>query len=83
MAHYDAHQHRRHECRPGITGWVAVNGRNTTTWQQRFEMDVHYVEHLGPWLDGEILLRTISTVLGRKGIDPGFADQMPEFGSAA
>ncbi len=83
MAHYNARQHRRHECRPGLTGWVAVNGRNTTTWEERFEMDVHYVENLGPLIDLEILLRTVMTVLGRKGVDPGFADQMPEFGSAA
>lgn len=80
MARYDARQARRHECRPGITGWVAVNGRNTTTWAERFEMDVHYVENLGPWLDLVILLRTVATVVGRKGVDPGFADQMPEFG---
>lgn len=80
MAHYNERQQRRHECRPGITGWVAVNGRNTTTWDERFEMDVYYVEHLGPWLDAKILWMTIATVLGRKGVDPGFAEQMPEFG---
>ncbi len=80
---YDERQARRHECRPGLTGWVAVNGRNTTTWEQRFEMDVFYVENLGPRLDLEILLRTIATVLSRKGVDPGFADQMPEFRGAA
>ncbi len=79
LERYDSRQARRHECRPGITGWVAVNGRNTTTWAERFEMDVHYIEGLGPWLDLVILLRTFTTVLGRKGVDPGFADQMPEF----
>jgi lipopolysaccharide/colanic/teichoic acid biosynthesis glycosyltransferase len=79
MLHYSARQNRRHECRPGITGWVAVNGRNTTTWTERFEMDVFYVENLGPLLDAKILLRTIKTVLSREGVDPGFADQMPEF----
>jgi lipopolysaccharide/colanic/teichoic acid biosynthesis glycosyltransferase len=79
MDRYSERQKHRHDCRPGLTGWVAVNGRNTTTWNERFEMDVFYVENLGPKIDLEILVRTIATVLGRKGIDPGFADQMPEF----
>lgn len=81
MRHYSPRQHRRHEARPGITGWVAVNGRNTTTWEERFEMDVYYVENLGPLLDAKILLKTVATVLSREGVDPGFADQMPEFGA--
>jgi sugar transferase EpsL len=79
LERYDERQARRHECRPGITGWVAVNGRNTRTWAERFEQDVFYVENLGPWLDAVILLKTIATVVGRQGVDPGFADQMPEF----
>ena len=79
MDRYSERQKRRHDCRPGLTGWVAVNGRNTTTWDERFEMDLFYVENLGPDLDFVIIMRTIATVLGRKGIDPGFADQMPEF----
>lgn len=81
MEHYSERQHRRHEARPGISGWVAVNGRNTTTWEERFEMDVYYVENLGPVLDARILLRTVLTVLSREGVDPGFAEQMPEFGT--
>jgi sugar transferase EpsL len=79
MERYTDEQKRRHECRPGLTGWVGVNGRNTTTWNERFEMDRYYREHLGPALDARILVRTVLTVLGRRGIDPGFADQMPEF----
>jgi lipopolysaccharide/colanic/teichoic acid biosynthesis glycosyltransferase len=79
LERYDTRQARRHECRPGITGWVAVNGRNTRTWAERFEQDVYYVENLGVWLDFVILVKTIATVLGRQGVDPGFADQMPEF----
>ena len=79
LERYSERQRHRHDCRPGLTGWVAVNGRNTTTWDQRFDMDLYYVENLGPRLDLEILVRTIATVLGRKGVDPGFADQMPEF----
>ncbi len=79
MAHYSPRQNRRHECRPGITGWVAVNGRNTGTWAERFELDVFYVENLGPVLDLWILVKTVWTVVSREGVEPGFADQMPDF----
>jgi lipopolysaccharide/colanic/teichoic acid biosynthesis glycosyltransferase len=79
LERYDDRQAKRHECRPGLTGWVAVNGRNTSTWPQRFELDIYYVDNLGPWLDLLILVRTVKTVFSREGIDPGFADQMPEF----
>ena len=82
MRHYSQHQARRHDCRPGLTGWAVVNGRNTTTWEERFELDVFYVDHLSPGLDAQILLRTIMTVLSREGIVPDSADQMPEFGPA-
>jgi lipopolysaccharide/colanic/teichoic acid biosynthesis glycosyltransferase len=68
--------------RPGLTGWVAVNGRNTTTWDERFAMDLFYVDNLSPLLDAVILWRTIATVLSREGVDPGVVDQMPEFGAA-
>ncbi len=83
MERYSDEQKRRHECRPGLTGWVGVNGRNTTTWNERFEMDRYYRENLGPLLDGRILVRTVLTVMGMRGIDPGFADQMPEFQGSA
>jgi sugar transferase EpsL len=83
MKRYTAEQQRRHECRPGLTGWVGVNGRNTSTWDERFEMDRYYRENLGPLLDVEILFRTVLTVIGMRGVDPGFADQMPEFQGAA
>lgn len=79
LERYNEREMRRHECRPGLTGPVGVNGRNTSTWPERFEMDVDYVEHLGPLVDAQIIVKTIFTVLSRKGVDPGFADQMPEF----
>ncbi len=79
LERYNEREMRRHECRPGLTGMVGVNGRNTSTWPERFEMDVFYVEHLGPLLDAEIIFKTILTVISREGVDPGFADQMPEF----
>jgi lipopolysaccharide/colanic/teichoic acid biosynthesis glycosyltransferase len=81
LERYNEREAHRHDCRPGITGWVAVNGRNTTTWPERFEMDLFYVENLSPQLDARILWMTVATVLGRQGVDPGFADQMPEFGA--
>lgn len=65
---YDAHQARRHEARPGITGWVQVNGRNALGWKERFDMDVWYVDNQSLWLDLRILGRTIPQVFRRKGI---------------
>ena len=65
---YNERQSRRHEVRPGITGWAQVNGRNTISWQDKFELDVWYVEHLSLWLDVKIVFKTIGTVLSRKGI---------------
>lgn len=66
---YDARQARRHEVRPGITGWAQINGRNSTPWEQRLELDVEYVENRSLTLDARILLGTVLTVLGRQGIN--------------
>lgn len=65
---YDAVQGRRHEVRPGITGWAQVNGRNAISWQQKFAYDVWYVDHLNFWLDVRILFLTIRKVFVREGI---------------
>lgn len=65
---YDQHQARRHEVRPGVTGWAQVNGRNARTWQERFDMDVWYVDHVSLALDLRILLRSVGAVLAREGI---------------
>ena len=65
---YNAHQRRRHEVRPGITGWAQINGRNNVTWQEKFDLDVWYVDHAGLWLDLKILLLTARTVLRRDGV---------------
>src|SRR5690606_26655865 len=62
---YNEFQKRRHEVRPGITGWAQVNGRNTISWDQKFTLDVYYVEHLNFWLDLKILLLTIKKVFAR------------------
>lgn len=65
---YNAEQKRRHEVRPGITGWAQVNGRNAISWQQKFEYDVWYVDHLNFMLDVKILLLTLKKVFIREGI---------------
>lgn len=65
---YTPQQFRRHEVRPGITGWAQVNGRNTLNWEQRFELDVWYVNRCSLWLDSKILLLTAWKVLQREGI---------------
>lgn len=65
---YNERQARRHEVRPGITGWAQVNGRNAISWQERFELDVYYVDNLSFWLDLKILFLTVRKVLKREGI---------------
>ena len=65
---YSPRQARRHEVRPGITGWGQVNGRNAPSWQERLEMDVWYVEHRSFWLDLKILLMTVVAVVRRDGV---------------
>lgn len=65
---YSPVQARRHEVRPGLTGWAQVNGRNALTWEARFEFDVWYVDHHSLALDARILLMTLSTVWRREGI---------------
>jgi sugar transferase EpsL len=71
---YTPTQLRRHEVRPGMTGWAQVNGRNTASWEDRFQMDVWYVDNRTLWLDLRILLLTFVKVLTRSGIsEPGRA----------
>lgn len=65
---YSAEQFRRHEVRPGITGWAQVNGRNTLSWEERFKLDVWYVDNQSFWLDLKILILTVRKVLIREGI---------------
>ncbi len=76
---YNERQKRRHTVKPGITGWSQVNGRNTVTWQQRFEHDIFYVENLSLTLDIKILLQTIKKVVVREGIAADGAATMPPF----
>ena len=68
---YDENQIRRHEVRPGITGWAQVNGRNFVKYSKKFEYDVWYVDHLSLWLDIKILWKTFLNVIQREGVGEG------------
>ena len=72
-------QARRHEVRPGITGWAQVNGRNAISWEEKFELDVWYVDNLSIILDIKIIWLTIIKVIFRDGISPDNKDIMPRF----
>jgi sugar transferase EpsL len=76
---YTPTQARRMDVRPGITGWAQVNGRNAVSWEERFEMDVWYVEHRSLWLDLRILLLTLLKVVRREGVSAAGHATMPEF----
>jgi len=76
---YTPEQFRRHEVKPGITGWAQVNGRNALTWEEKFRLDVWYVDNWTVWLDFKILLLTVLKVLRREGISAPGHTTMPEF----
>jgi sugar transferase EpsL len=76
---YSPEQMRRHEVMPGITGWAQINGRNALSWEEKFALDVWYVEHQSLWLDVRILAVTARIILKRQGISPGNRAIMPEF----
>ena len=80
VRHYTARQHRRHEIRPGITGWAQVNGRNSLSWPERIELDIWYIDHRSLALDlrivGHTLLRLVrpSGLYGENGVNPGYPE---------
>ena len=76
---YSERQYRRHEARPGITGWAQINGRNALSWDEKFELDVWYVENRSLWLDIKILFLTVLKVVKRDGISHGGEATMPKF----
>ncbi len=76
---YSERQMKRHEVRPGITGWAQVNGRNALDWKDKFELDVWYVENKSFLLDIKIICLTILTVLKREGISDGVSSTMTHF----
>jgi len=78
---YTPEQRRRHNVRPGLSGWAQVNGRNGLSWEEKFKLDVWYVEHLSFWLDVKIILRTLWKIICREGItQPGQATMEEFFG---
>jgi lipopolysaccharide/colanic/teichoic acid biosynthesis glycosyltransferase len=79
LERYSAEQRRRHDVRPGITGWAQVNGRNAITWDEKLSFDCWYVDNWTNGLDLKILLSTVLTVLRREGIGHGGAETMPVF----
>jgi lipopolysaccharide/colanic/teichoic acid biosynthesis glycosyltransferase len=76
---YDAEQSRRHDVRPGITGWAQVNGRNAISWEDKFKLDVWYVDNQSFWLDIKILWLTVRKVLVRDGISADGEATMSKF----
>lgn len=79
LPRYSPEQRRRHEVPPGLTGWAQINGRNALSWEEKFKLDIWYVEQRSFWLDLTILARTVWQVVSREGISaPGDAT-MPEF----
>lgn len=76
---YNPRQARRHEVRPGITGWAQINGRNALSWEEKFELDVWYVDNQSMWLDIKILFKTVFQVLKRDGISHSGEATMPRF----
>jgi len=79
LARYTPEQARRHEVRPGITGWAQVNGRNAITWEEKFKLDVWYVDNWSLWLDIKIIAMTIWKILKREGISQPGQATMEEF----
>ena len=79
LSRYNAHQARRHEVRPGFTGYAQVNGRNSITWEDKFDKDVYYVDHVTFLGDWKIIFQTVGTVLKREGISSDTSATMEEF----
>jgi sugar transferase EpsL len=79
LARYSPEQARRHDVVPGITGWAQINGRNALTWDEKFALDLFYVENQSLWLDAKILARTLLRVVRPEGISREGHATMPEF----
>lgn len=76
---YNDFQKQRHDVKPGLTGWAQVNGRNAISWEQRFELDVYYVNHISFWLDVKILFQTVAVVFKHSGINSATDATMEAF----
>ena len=76
---YNEHQRRRHLVRPGLTGYAQANGRNSLSWEEKFDLDVEYVDNVTFLMDVKIILKTVAIVLKREGIGNGSSATMTEF----
>ena len=79
LPRYSSEQRRRHDVRPGLTGYAQAYGRNSLTWEEKFEKDVYYVDNISFLLDVKIILKTISVVFKREGISSDTSVTMEEF----
>ena len=79
LLRYNEHQHRRHEVRPGLSGWAQVNGRNSISWEEKFDLDVEYVDNYSLSKDINILFMTVMSVIKRDGINSDNDVSMEEF----
>ncbi|NLZ76208.1 MAG: sugar transferase [Erysipelotrichia bacterium] len=79
LERYDKHQARRHEVRPGLTGLAQISGRNALSWEDRFNLDVEYVDNISFLGDWKIIFKTVATVLKREGINSSTSSTMEEF----
>jgi lipopolysaccharide/colanic/teichoic acid biosynthesis glycosyltransferase len=76
---YSDYQSRRHHVLPGITGWAQINGRNSLTWDEKFSLDIWYVDNQSLWLDIKIIFQTVLKVLDKSGIDDGLGVGQEKF----
>ncbi len=79
LSRYNEHQHRRHEVKPGLSGWAQVNGRNAISWEEKFDFDVEYVDNYSLLMDIKVLFMTVVNVLKRDGISSETSATMEEF----
>jgi sugar transferase EpsL len=79
LTRYTPEQARRHDVKPGITGWAQIHGRNAITWEEKFRYDSQYAQHISAWLDLQILIFTVWTVLSRQGVSADSHATMPCF----
>ena len=79
LERYSPEQHRRHEVKPGLSGWAQINGRNTVSWEDKFKYDVWYVDNVSFILDLKIVIKTIIKMIKREGISSDTSDTMEEF----